>query len=367
MNAARALEVADDLDTPVAVRDDAAMERNLVRMAGIALGASVRLRPHAKTHKSQEVARRQIEHGAVGLTVATLREAEVFAESGVRDILIAHPPVGRPKLARLAHLVGRLDRLAVSLDDVELARAVPPGVEILWEVDTGLHRVGTPAGDATVAAVVRLVAAIGRPRFRGLLTHGGHAYKATNPDQRQRAAAEESQGLVETARLLSAAGVEVREVSVGSSPTAEFAAEFSGVTEIRPGTYVYGDAGQVALGSHALADCALGVVASVISAPAPDRCVLDCGSKSISADRPASSLTGYGLVLGHPDLAVARLSEEHAVLTAAAGHFTGLEVGDRVVVIPSHACTTVNLHAHLLSFGVDGEVTWEAVSARGWR
>jgi D-serine deaminase-like pyridoxal phosphate-dependent protein len=365
MDLERALAAAADLETPVAVRDDAAMERNLARMVEVALRAGVRLRPHAKTHKSIAVSRRQLELGASGLTVATLQEAEVFAGAGVGDLVIAHPPAGRAKLNRLTHLAAAVGRLAVAVDDVELAKSVAPPVEILWEVDTGLHRVGTPAGEATVEEVLRLVAAIGPDRFRGLLTHGGHAYRAASEAERRAAAAEESEGLAATADLLRAAGIEIREVSVGSTPTAGYAPEFAGVTEIRPGTYVYGDAGQVALGSHPLEDCALAVVATVVSAPAPDRCVLDCGSKSISADRIVAALDGYGIVLGRPDLVVARLSEEHAVLTASAE--TGLSVGDRVAIVPAHACTTVNLHPYLLAFDAADRVRWEPVDARGWR
>ncbi len=365
MDLARAFAAAADLETPIAVRDDAAMERNLARMAQIAERAGVRLRPHAKTHKSPVVARRQLEHGASGLAVATLQEAEVFAAAGVHDIVVAHPPVGRAKLARLAHLAARVERLAVSVDDLELAEAVPGSVEILWEVDTGHHRMGTATGDPTVAAVRRLVGAIGEKRFRGLLTHGGQAYRAPGEAERRAAAAEESEGLARTAEMLRAAGIDVREVSVGATPTAGFASEFRGITEIRPGTYVYGDAGQVTLGSHALEDCALAVIATVVSTPAPDRCVLDSGSKSISADRLVPALEGFGIVLGHPGLTVARLSEEHTVLTAE--DRTGLEVGDRVAILPGHVCTTVNLHPYLLAFSEDGRVTWEPVAARGWR
>ena len=360
-----ALAAAADLETPLAVRDDAAMERNLRRMAEVAERAGVALRPHAKTHKSPAVARRQLEHGASGLAVATLQEAEVLAAAGVRDILVAHPPAGRAKLARLAHLAAQVERLAVSVDDVELARLVPEAVEILWEVDTGHHRAGTATGEPTLAAVRRLVEAIGQRRFRGLLTHGGHAYRARDEGELRVAAAEESVGLAGTAGMLREAGIEVREVSVGSTPTAGFAPEFEGVTEIRPGTYVYGDAGQVTLGSHALEDCALAVIATVVSTPAPDRCVLDTGSKSLSADRLVTVQEGFGIVLGHPGLTVARLSEEHAVLTAE--EQTGLKVGDRVAIVPGHVCTTVNLHPYLLALGEDGRVTWEPVAARGWR
>lgn len=365
MQAAEALAAAAELETPIAVRDDAAMERNLTRMAGLAGAAGIRLRPHAKTHKSVGVGRRQLELGACGLTVATLQEAEVFAAAGVGDLVIAHPPVGRAKLSRLAHLAERVARLAVAIDDAGLAALLPPTVEVLWEVDTGLRRIGTAPGEATRRAVANLVAQLGQERLRGLITHGGHAYRATTHEERQAAAGEESAGLVQTAELLRGSGVEIREVSVGATPTAPFAGVFPGVTEMRPGTYVYGDAGQVALGSHALADCAVAVVATVVSTPAADRCVIDLGSKSISADRLVPSLDGYGIVLDHPHLTVARLSEEHGVLTA--GSACGLAVGDRVAVIPAHVCTTVNLHPYLLAYDGDGRVSWDPVAARGWR
>jgi len=163
-----------------------------------------------------------------------------------------------------------------------------------------------------------------------------------------------------TAGLLRRAGLEVRELSVGSTPTAGFARPGSGLTEMRPGTYVYGDANQVRLGSQRLEDCALGVLTSVVSAHS-DRAVADAGSKALSADLRVAGLEGYGIVAGRPELVVARLSEEHAVLTGGR-----LRVGERLLIIPSHACTTVNLHPALLLVG-EREARWEAVSARGWR
>lgn len=340
------------------------MERNLARMAGIASDHRVALRPHAKTHKSAEIGRRQMAHGAVGLTVATLIEAEVFAEAGVGDLLIAHPPVGPAKLQRLGALASRVRRLAVSLDDVGVAESLPPTVEVLWEVDTGLHRIGTAPGAETVTAVRRLKAAIGTSRFRGLITHAGHAYAATSQEQRQRAANEESAGLTDTAEMLRVEGIEVRERSVGSTPTAGLALR-AGITDMRPGTYVYGDANLVTLGSQRLEDCALAVIATVVSTRATDRAVVDAGSKALSADLRVNGLDGYGIVLGNDRLRVARLSEEHAVVTAP--DRTGLTIGDRVVIVPAHACTTVNLHPAFLLVSTDGSARWLPVDARGWR
>lgn len=156
----------------------------------------------------------------------------------------------------------------------------------------------------------------------------------------------------------------MRERSVGSTPTAGLALR-AGITEMRPGTYVYGDANQIALGSQPLDDCALAVIATVVSTPASDRAVVDAGSKALSADLRVHGLEGYGIVLGYDRLTVARLSEEHAVLTAP--DRTGLTIGERVVIVPAHACTTVNLHPALLLVAADGSARWLPVDARGWR
>src|SRR5882762_3010271 len=329
MDVERILAATEDSITPVAVVDEEVVERNLARMAKLAADNHVKLRPHAKTHKSAYMAQRQMAHGAVGLTCATFTEAEVFADAGVDDLLIAHPPVGRQKLERLATLATRVRRLAVSLDDVGIAKALPPSVEVLWEVDPGQHRIGTLPGEPTVKAVEELIRAIGAERFRGLITHGGHVYAATDQRERQIAADQETEAVTATAVMLREAGIEVRELSVGSTPTAGLALR-DGITEMRPGTYIYGDANQVTLGSQRLEDCALCVVATVVSTPAPDRAVVDAGSKALSADLRVAGLSGYGIVLGRYDLAVARLSEEHAVLTAAGR--TSLKIGDRVVI-----------------------------------
>lgn len=359
--AAAALAATESLVTPVAVADQAIMEANLARMAEFASDAGLRLRPHAKTHKSAFVATRQIAHGAVGLTVATLVEAGVFAEAGVEDIVVAHPPAGEPKRRQLASLAEWVPRLAVALDDAGLAEGLPATVEVLWEVDTGLHRLGTPPGEATARAVRDLVGRIGADRFRGLITHAGHAYAG----DRERAAREEWEGLTTSASLLRRDGIEVRELSVGSTPTAAWGAEAAraGMTEMRPGTYVYGDANQVRLGSQALDDCALGVVAMVVSTPEPGRRILDAGSKALSADLRVAGLNGFGVVAGHPDLVVERLNEEHAIVTGPAD----LRIGDRVLVYPAHVCTAVNLHPAVLFVNGPGDPWWDPVAARGWR
>ena len=363
MDAERLLAAAATVETPVALVDVTAMESNLAAMQARATSLGLRLRPHAKTHKSAHVARRQIEHGARGLTAATLTEAEVFADAGVDDLLIAFPPVGELKLRRLSALVERVSRLAVSLDSLEVAAALPAGIEVVWEVDSGHHRLGTPPGEATVVAVSALVRAIGAERFRGLLTFPGHAYAVTDPGELTRVAAAEHRAMSETAAALRAAGIEVAELSVGSTPTA--ALTEAGPTEMRPGSYVYGDAQQVVLGALTAEACALGVAATVVSTPAADRAVIDAGSKALAADARLTLLRGYGIVAGRPDLVLERMSEEHGMLLAPQGR-TALRVGDRLLVIPAHCCTTVNLHPAVLMVEAES-AWWDPVAARGWR
>ncbi len=363
MNSGLAIEATAGRVTPVAFVDEAAMEENLARMSRAAQSAGVRLRPHGKTHKSAYVAQRQLAHGAAGLTAATLLEAERFLAAGVDDLLLAHPPAGPIKLQRLEALAGSGARVAVSVDDVDLAAALPASVDVLWEVDTGLHRQGTPPGGQSADAVVQLAERIGSERVRGLLTHGGHAYRAETEADRRRAAEEEASGLQVTAALLAERGLRMRELSVGATPTADLLPPGFAITEMRPGTYVFGDANQVALGSMRLEQVALGVVATVVSTPARDRAVIDAGSKALSNDLRVPSLEGFGRVLGHEHLRLDRMSEEHGVLVADGP--TGLRVGDRVVVVPAHACTTVNLHPGLLFISAAG-ARWEASAMHGW-
>lgn len=374
------LAAAAPFATPLAVVEVAVMEANLAAMQARVSALGWSLRPHAKTHKSAAVARRQIAHGARGLTAATLSEAETFAAAGVDDVLLAHPPVGAAKLKRLGDLAARLRHLAVSVDSIAAARGLPPGVDVLWEIDSGHHRLGTPPGEASVAGVVGLAEAIGVERFRGLLTFPGHAYAAGDDASLEAVAQGEREALLRTAELLRAEGVPVRELSLGSTPTmarhARGEAGCPGVAasalrsaagtlvEARPGVYVYGDAQQIALGTMTPGACALAVVATVVSTPERRRAVIDAGSKALAADVSVARLRGFGAVAGRADLVLERMSEEHGVLTSAEP--TGLGVGDRVAVIPAHCCTTVNLHPAVLMVEEAGS-WWDPVAARGWQ
>jgi D-serine deaminase-like pyridoxal phosphate-dependent protein len=356
----------DDLCTPAVVVDLDVLERNVARMAALAREAGVRLRPHAKTHKCPDIARLQRAAGAWGLSVAKVGEAEVFAEAGFDDLFVAFPVVGEDKGRRLLSLADRV-RLAVGTDSVEGAgtlarpfRDARRSLDVLLKVDVGYGRVGVPPERA--GEVARRVAALPGLRLRGVFTHAGHGYLAETRADVEQIARLEGQRLAAVAAELRASEIAVEEVSVGSTPTAAGAMRVSGVTECRPGNYVFHDASQVALGTCAVEDCALTIVATVVSVPAPDRAVVDAGSKTLSSDPLRPRPGGHGRLLGR-ESRIEKLSEEHGVVAVAPGE--AFHVGERVRVLPNHACVVANLHDSLVGVSGDRVETILQVAARG--
>ncbi|NYE35718.1 D-serine deaminase-like pyridoxal phosphate-dependent protein [Nocardioides cavernae] len=343
------------LPTPYLRVDVDRLRANVERAAGAAATAGVALRPHAKTHKSVDVARLQLEAGAAGLTVATVGEAEAFAEAGVGDLFVAYPLWLTDALAdRLRALADAGVRLAIGVDSVRGAQSAGrllagSGVEVVVEVDSGHHRSGCDprlAGDVAAAAA----GAIG---VRGVFTFPGHSY---SPDGRASAARDEAQALATARASLESAGLAVAVASGGSTPSLAHT-ETTVLDEVRPGVYVFGDAQQWELGSMPADDIALTAVATVVS-HAGGRLVLDAGSKVLGADRAAYA-TGFGRLLEHPDARLVQLSEHHAVAELP-GPLPAL--GSRVLVVPNHCCTAVNL-ADVLVPTVGG-TPWP-VTARG--
>jgi D-serine deaminase-like pyridoxal phosphate-dependent protein len=356
----------DELETPAVLVDVQVVERNIARMAESARRHGVKLRPHGKTHKVIEIGRMQMEAGASGLTLAKTGEAEVFADAGFEDLFLAYPVVGADKARRLLTLTERV-RLAVGTDGVEGARtlsevfaAAPRHLDVMLKVDVGLHRVGVLPEHAVATA--ERIAALPGLRLRGIFTHAGHGYGGETPDAVAYTGRHEGRTLVAVAAELRAAGHAIEEVSVGSTPTARHAMAMAGVTECRPGNYVYHDASQVSLGGCTLEDCALTVIATVVSTPARGRVVLDAGSKTISTDPLRPRAGGFGIIVGRRSR-LARLSEEHGVVEVEPGE--SFRVGERVRVVPNHACVVSNLHDFVVA--VHGsEVMGELrVAARG--
>jgi D-serine deaminase-like pyridoxal phosphate-dependent protein len=349
------------LDTPAVVIDLDVLERNVARMAQFAQVHGVALRPHAKSHKTLGIAKRQRLAGSRGLTVAKLDEADAYLAAGFDDLFVANQVVGNDKWQRLVEMQRR-GSVAIGIDSAEAAEgldriAIRAGIQVpvLIEVDSGLRRAGVQPG-AEALALAEQLAHLGGLDLRGLFTHAGHAYGAESPAEVARIGRAEGEVLVENAALLRAHGIACEVVSVGSTPTALHAGAVLGVTEIRPGNYVFYDRMQVALGVATLEECSLTVLARVISRPTADRAVLDAGAKTFALDRGAhgiEAVAGFGQDRQR-GLVIQRLSEEHGVL-GVDGQV--VQVGDRLRFVPNHACTVANLAEVLI--GVRGDQVTE--------
>ena len=356
----------EDLETPAVVVDLDVVEGNVRRMADRAGRNGVRLRPHAKTHKIPELARLQLAAGAAGISLAKIGEAEVFADAGFADVFLAYPVVGPEKARRLLTLSDRM-RLAIGADSVEGATSVGDvfaaagrRIDVLLKVDCGYHRVGVAPEKA--AAIAKRLADLPGIALRGIFTHAGQAYLASGRAEIEEIARREGEILVSAAGMIRAEGLPVDEVSVGSTPTARTAMTVPGVTECRPGNYVYHDASQVTLETCRVEECAMTVIATVVSVPSPGRAVLDCGSKTLSSDPLRPRGEGHGWILGRKSR-LQKLSEEHGVVGVEPGET--FRVGERVRVLPNHACVVSNLHDRVtLVRGERVEGEW-AVAARG--
>ncbi|MFY0408410.1 alanine racemase [Solicola sp. PLA-1-18] len=344
--------------TPYLRVDVDRLDANIARGAAWASERAVALRPHAKTHKSNEIARRQLAAGAAGLTVATVAEAEAFAAGGVDDLFVAYPlGLDDDRARRLRELAGRV-RLAIGVDSVEGATSAArhlagSGVEVVVEVDSGLHHSGCPPEQA--AAVADAAAPLG---VRGVFTFPGHAY---GPGNAAGAAREEAQALGVARDAVQAAGHDVSVVSGGCTPSFE-SSDTGVLTELRPGVYVHGDAQQVELGHCALDDVALTAVGTVVHRR-DGVVVLDAGAKVMGPDRPAW-VSGHGRVLSEPAARITGLREHHAVVAwPDDGSLPAL--GSRLQLVPNHVCTAVNLSAAMTVVSGGEVVDRWPVDARG--
>jgi D-serine deaminase-like pyridoxal phosphate-dependent protein len=360
------------LDTPLIAVDLDLLERNIAEMAALATSYGVSLRPHAKTHKSPRIARMQLGAGAIGLTCAKLGEAEVLVDQGgVTDILIAYPIVGDIKIRRLLDLLDRA-RVVVAVDTHQAAAGLSQAIsasdrtlDVYLEVNTGQDRAGARAGQEAVDLAVDISSLPGL-RLVGVMTHEGHAGFSA-PDEIATIAQNAGQALVDTAERIRNQGIAISHVSVGSTPASWFTPRVAGITEMRPGTYVFNDNNAFRHGRVGPDHCAARVVATVVSRPAGHpkghRAIIDAGSKALALD-PSPSHPGHGYIIGHPAATIARLSEEHGVVAIPADE-TGFDVGDRVEIIPNHICPAINLTDELVMVR-DGHVIdhWP-VAARG--
>ena len=357
-----------DLDTPALVVDLDRLERNLDRVAAYAARHSLALRPHTKTHKTPEIARMQLDRGAVGLTVAKTTEAEPLLDAEPREILIAYPIWGEAKLRRTIELSRRV-RVIVALDSRETADRLSEAsaaagslIDILVEADVGMRRCGLPPGDGLVE-LAQHVEGLPGLRLRGVMFYPGHFWAETpeGPELLQRLSAD----VARIRKDFDAEGLPLEIVSGGSTPTLFHSHEISGMTEIRPGTYVFCDRMQVGAGVCGWEDCAATVLTTVVSTPEASRALIDGGSKSFSSDAlPRSDEGGFGRILEAPTARFHSMNEEHGYLDLS-NSGVRLRIGDRLRIIPNHVCVAVNMHEKMYAIrGDEVEAVWD-VRGRG--
>lgn len=364
-------------ETPCLVVDEPLARENIARVQQGVNAAGCQLRPHIKTHKMPYFARLQLEAGAAGITCAKVSEAEVMADGGAEDIFLAYPMVGDFRIKRALALSQRVRRLILAVDSLEGAKALSDAaeaaglpLEVRLEVDTGAQRTGVLRDHAVDLA--KAVAALPNLRLTGIYTFKSLVLHGAPTQDNDAAGKEEAQLMYDTAQAIRAAGVEIQDISVGSTPTWRQAAETGLVTEVRPGTYIFGDWMLTREHCATFEQIAVRLYATVVSTPAPGYAILDGGTKTFPMDIPLDAepyhYPGYAIPIGkdgQPDwnLQLRRMNEEHGILTAQNGE-TGLTVGQVLELVPIHVCTAVNMQNHVF-VAQGGALRPMDVAARG--
>jgi D-serine deaminase-like pyridoxal phosphate-dependent protein len=343
-------------DTPMPVVDLAIVEANLKRMQDYCDQHGLKLRPHIKTHKIPNLARRQLALGAVGITCQKIGEAEVMADAGLTDILISYPLIGASKVGRFSALAKRahISVVADSLMGVETAAAAARGagarIGVLIEFESGGARVGVQSPQEALA-LAKLIMQTPGLDFLGLMTY---------PLGEQAASF-----LAEAKRLFEVEGIPIRTISAGGTPKAFSAHSVPGVTELRVGTYIYNDRNTVDAGAASLDDCALHIEATVVSRPIENRAIIDAGSKTLSSDLTAGGpARGYGLLRDYPEAVIVKLNEEHGIVDLSACKEKPV-LGERLRIVPNHVCVVVNLHDEILVHSGGADAKMVRIAARG--
>jgi D-serine deaminase-like pyridoxal phosphate-dependent protein len=353
-----AAKIAREYGTPCAVIDMDKVERNIVRIQKACDAAGVANRPHIKTHKSPMIAKLQVAAGAKGITCQKIGEAEIMAkEGGIDDILISYNLIGEEKMARLGALQAKV-HMTVAADNPTVVAGLPKAAEIsgkplsvVVECDTGRKRAGVET-PAEAIALAREIAASPGLKFAGFMLYPTE----TGWAEAQKFFDEALAGVREH-------GLDAKLVSTGGTPNLKNVGKLKGATEHRPGTYIYNDRMQVAAGVATWDDCALNIYSTVVSRAAPDRGILDAGSKTLTSDS-GGGLDGFGLILEHPEAKIARFAEEHGFLDLTRSN-TRPKVGDVVRIVPNHVCVVVNMMDEVVMVRGDEIVGVLPVAARG--
>lgn len=364
--------ILDKLQTPCIVIDMEKTKKNLHAMQYIADLYHCKLRPHVKTHKMPLFAKLQLKYGAAGITCAKVSEAEVMVDAGIDDIFIAYPLVGDFRIKRAIELAKKTKRLILAADSAEGAYALngaakSAGItfEVRMEVDTGAKRTGIRRQNAVLLA--KVIAGMSNLNLTGIYTFKGLVYHDAPTTDKDKAGLEEGEMMKRLAGDIKAAGINLVDISAGSTPTGESVAKTGLVTEIRPGTYIFKDYMLYKEGIAKVEDIAAYIYATVVSTPCDDYAVIDGGTKTFPMDIllniPPYYYPSYAIVDGNEDLLLTRLNEEHGILTSKSGK-TGLHVGEKIKMIPIHICTAINMQNQVYIYD-DHDVTEQRVDARG--
>jgi D-serine deaminase-like pyridoxal phosphate-dependent protein len=360
-----------EVDTPCLLVDLSIMENNLKRMADYCKQRKLNLRPHTKTHKSPDIAKLQIALGFPGITCAKVGEAEVMVANGINDILIAYPVVGPVKTQRLCQLAKNA-KMTVALDSIEAAEgisheAVRQGVtiDILAELNVGMDRVGVENPELLVDLAEKISKLKGL-RLRGIACYPGQVF--CKPSDQETTLHKVGETVAAARARFKAKGLDESWVSAGSTPTAYQSDWVTGITEIRPGMYLFNDRNLMGAEICTPEQCALHVATTVVSTAVKNRAMMDGGSKTFSSDRwiPAGPKAdpSFGLIRDDPNILFYGMSEEHGHLNLNNAQ-SPLKVGQRLRVLPNHVCPTVNLHERMYGFrGEKIETIWE-IKGRG--
>jgi D-serine deaminase-like pyridoxal phosphate-dependent protein len=356
MTTSLAARIAREYGTPCAVIDMDRVERNIARIQKACDDAGVANRPHIKTHKNPSLAKLQIAGGAKGITCQKLGEAEIMANAGITDILISYNLIGEEKMARLGALMQKAD-MTVAADNSTVIAGLPKAaavsgkpLSVIVECDTGRKRAGVET-PAEAVALAREIAASKGLQFAGFMLY-----------PTEKGWGEAQTFLNEALAGVREHGLDAKIVSTGGTPNLVNLGKLQGATEHRFGTYIYNDRMQVAAGVATWDDCALHVYSTVVSRAAPDRGILDAGSKTLTSD--TGGLDGHGLILEHPEARIARFAEEHGFLDLSRSN-TRPNVGDVVRIVPNHVCVVVNMMDEVVMVRGDEIIGTLPIAARG--
>jgi D-serine deaminase-like pyridoxal phosphate-dependent protein len=354
------------IDTPALILSEEIMDNNLSAAYELSVQWQKLLRPHTKTHKSIFLAKRQLQYGAKGITVAKLSEAMVMADAGIDDIFIANQITHPLKLKKLRALHDKI-RIIIGIDNKTQINLLKPffensrkPLEVRIEINCGQNR----AGIIPEKQLIELAAYINKYpwlKLDGIYTHAGQAYGSNSIDELSKTGFAEGECAEKSFNLLKKNNIHIQTVSVGSTPTLPYSIQNKSVTEVRPGNYIFRDAMQIELNAAEVKQCALFILSTVTSHPQKDIVIIDAGSKTLTSD---TTLKGdsFGIPLNLPGK-IERLSEEHGIIVL--DKETPVEIGMPVLIIPNHACPTANLFDNYTMINKEGNISILPVSARG--